>query len=197
MANLCPECAQVTIGALKHFDRCTSDNTINCILHSCTKRCSRECNKAAWRLRTMNCLNIKALRQETGRQIEITGKMPVKILLAKYLRHLAFCSESVPALQWLYKNFSNDFSVSELIKLLRMSYRPGQLQCYLYLQAWGCARNFRIPFEPHLLRKHCAAKIIQRRWRKAVANPAFAVCRNRLLTEFTECGKWVEKVMYA
>ena len=36
------------------------------------------------------------------------------------------------------------------------------------------------------LRKHTAARMIQSRWRTAISNPLYTVCRNRLLTECNE-----------
>jgi hypothetical protein len=36
------------------------------------------------------------------------------------------------------------------------------------------------------IRKYFAAKFIQRKWRNAICNPEYAICKKRLLREFSE-----------
>jgi hypothetical protein len=40
-----------------------------------------------------------------------------------------------------------------------------------------------------LVRRHLAARRIQRRWREAIANPSYQLCRGRILREFGELGE--------
>jgi hypothetical protein len=37
-----------------------------------------------------------------------------------------------------------------------------------------------------VIREHFAAKLIQRKWRNAISNPNYAICKKRLLKEYKE-----------
>jgi hypothetical protein len=37
-----------------------------------------------------------------------------------------------------------------------------------------------------IIKRHRAAKAVQRHWRHVVANPCYAICKQRLLREFSE-----------
>lgn len=197
MTSLCPSCAQDVAGALRHFNivyryPAPTSAGVDYLIHRCTEHHSG-CNEVALRLRSVAHPNIHAVEQEmkhsTLRSF-VNKRVPAQNAFALYLRQLSFCWASVSTLRWLYRRFNTGVTVTEILQYIPNADTPARLQCYLYLEAWRrSAGGHRIPSEPHRLRKHCAAKVVQRRWRIAISHPDYSVCQRRLQAEFDSLAK--------
>lgn len=176
--SLCPGCATYVAGALRQFNviyryPAVSGHTLDYLLHWYTSRCCGACNKAARRLRSIERVNPRAVRQDLEhshfRTFHRNKRLKMDDAVPMYLRQLSFSWGCLSALRWLYRNLRTDVTVTEMLKYIPEAQGPARLECYLYLEAWrrGCGGH-RMPSQPRSLEAHCAARVIQRRWRQVV-----------------------------
>lgn len=186
MAKMCPACANRVAGALVLFRRLRS-HQMDYLTHMCTAACSPGCNEAVWRLRSIRRLHVGEILQE---MIVVLGWRPGSMTsFPSYLRFMALWWGRPRALRWLYRHFRRYLPLLELKLMCTDTFdefcNAQRVRCYLYLQAWVRSQGASPPASP-ALKSHWSAMLIQKRWRRAVADPAFTLCRKRLLAEFAE-----------
>lgn len=201
--SLCPKCENLVKEACDRFDDIPIRNFLVDIGTSrCRMRWCRLTARTQVKYRSRDTAQVKCAVDEwlgiSGRIIEkgfvveptLADRFPL------FLRNKAYWEEDLTRLQWLQRKLRSDVTVYELQPLAAtQGITPGRARCFMYLEKWlivqsGSERSLwrqRKPKEvKDFQRKFTAAAMIQRWWRRAMADPHYAMCRKRLMAEFVE-----------
>ena len=95
-----------------------------------------------------------------------------------YASSYDYCASSYDLIEAISAHFTSDF------------FEKTELECWRYVMdiGEGCC-DHRLTETLNKFRRAAAAHIIQKKWRNAIANPAYTLCRNRLIREFNEMNQ--------
>lgn len=189
MGTLCPSCAQRLAGAFHVFDH-LSRSCMDMLVHLCTVDCSAACNEAAWKLRSMKRLLFIQICREVSFTVgvgRVKERGDVYRHFLMFLRGSALEHENQAALRWCYRHFRSCPAEWELKRWAWRCVSPGRIRCLLYIRAWARADGVVSP-PWQAVTDHVAACRLQKQWRISLYDPAFEVCRRKLLAEFEHLG---------
>lgn len=156
------------------------------LVHLCTIDCCSSCNEAAWKLRSMKRLLfsevIKEVRWFVGAK-RIVSHQDIRDHFPTFLRGAALHHECLAGLRWCYRHFRTRVSLWELNRWNFRCFTPGRMSCLVYVRSWARAEGTALSPKAAVT-YHISACTLQRQWRIALYDPAYSVCRRKLLAEF-------------